>query len=60
MMKLKVADRFTLFVSQGKSVLTQLHLHVVGCLGLELGGWELQWGLPVSLRLQGVEPWLLT
>ena len=40
MMKLKVADRFTLFVSQGKSVLTQLHLHVVGCLGLELGGWS--------------------
>ena len=38
MMKLKVADRFTLFAPQGKSLLTQLHLHVVGCLGLELGG----------------------
>lgn len=40
MMKLKVADKITLFASQGKSLLTQLHLHVVGWLGLELGRWE--------------------
>lgn len=64
-MELKVADRFTLMdylPPKGKacwttSISTQWAVWVLSGVGAEA---EWEWGLPVSLPLHGVEPWLLT
>lgn len=64
-MELKVADRFTLMdylPPKGKacwttSISTQWAVWVLSGAGAEA---EWEWGLPVSLPLHGVEPWLLT